>query len=127
MIADLAQRAEVHMAVAFVAMGGWALVANWGHPMPAPLVAAGAQGLFSAGITFALKRGLDRLRGQPGRSRGLWLPPLVMCSLALLTLVALHLLAGTPEIPATVSLPFAVSTTYAIVYNTLRWRMGQPR
>lgn len=127
MTTNLTQRTDVHMAFAFVMMGGWGLFANWGHPMPAPLVAALVQGLISAVITFALKRGLDGLRQNLGHERGWWLPPLVMCCLSLGALVALHLLARTPEILATILLPFLVSTSYAIIYNSLRWRKEHSR
>lgn len=127
MIAELARRTDVHMAVAFVAMGAWGLIANWGQPMPAPISAALVQGLISVVITFALKRNLDGLRKRLGQGEGLWVPPVVVCSLSLGVLVGLHLLARTPEVAVTVSVPFAVSTTYAIAYNTLRWQKERPR
>lgn len=37
-----------HMALAFVAMGGWAALANRAHPMPDPLIAGLVQGALSA-------------------------------------------------------------------------------
>ncbi len=59
MIAGLAQRTGVYVGVAFLAMGGWALAANWTHPVPVRLSAALAQGLIWTGIaaTFAMALG----------------------------------------------------------------------
>jgi hypothetical protein len=37
-------------------------------------------------------------------------------------LVTAHALAGTPEIAATIAVPFTVSTSYAIIYNWGLWR-----
>jgi hypothetical protein len=33
-------------------------------------------------------------------------------------------IAGTPEIAATIALPFSVAFTYACIYSFARWRMG---
>jgi len=46
------QSSITHISFAFVAMGSWAVFANWAHPMPKPLFAGLLQGLMSATITF---------------------------------------------------------------------------
>ena len=45
------------------------------------------------------------------------LPPLITAASILAILVTAHTLAGTPEIAATIAVPFTVSTSYAIIYN----------
>lgn len=108
--------AASHMAVAFVAMGSWAVFVNHAHPMPRPLVAGLAQGCVSALITLFLKRMIEasarRLRGV----LALVLPPLAafLCSLALL--ISIHRLAGTPEIARTIAVPLTVTTLYVAIY-----------
>ena len=44
-------------------------------------------------------------------------PPLITATTILAILVTAHTLAGTPEIAATIAVPFTVSTSYAILYN----------
>lgn len=127
MIARLAGQTWVHVSVAFVLMGSWALYANRGHPMPKPLVAALVQGALSGAITFGLKRVMDWLRAGMRRGLGWWLPPVVACSGSLALLVAMHLLAGTPELLRTISVPFSVATTYAVIYNLVMWNKGPAR
>jgi hypothetical protein len=53
------------------------------------------------------------------------LPPVVTASAILAILFSAHTLAGTPEIAATIAVPFVVSTTYAILYNLKLWRAGR--
>ena len=122
MIARLAQSGLVHVLFAFVMMGSWAVYANWGHPMPKPLIAGILQGALSGAITFALKRSLDYLRGHVARAVGWWLPPLIALSISFCLLVTAHLIAGTPEVARTISLPFSVASLYALGYNFLMWR-----
>ncbi len=122
MIARLAGMAVVHVAFAFLLMGSWALYANWGHPMPKPVLAALVQGSLSGAITYALKRTLDALRAGLPRAKGWWLPPLIACTGSLCLLVSAHWLAQTPEILRTISVPFSVAATYAITYNLIMWR-----
>lgn len=122
----LLERAWVHVAFAFVVMGGWAFYANWGHPMPKPLIAALVQGTLSGTITFGMKRVLDRLRAKFEGTRGIWVPPLVTLIGSLSVLVAVHLLAGTPEVVKTIMVPFSVASTYAVIYNFAMWKKGQP-
>lgn len=121
-IAGLAQNSGVHVAVAFLAMGGWAAFANRGHPMPAPLVAALIQGTISAGITFVLKRTVEALARRFSGWTALVAPPAIACAVSAATLVVLHTLGGTPEIGRTIALPLTVSTGYAALYSVSLWR-----
>lgn len=121
--ARAARSSAVHMAVAFVAMGGWAAFANSGHPMPRPLLAGLVQGTLSALITLFLKRMIEALSARlPGRI-GWWLPPLVAMTVSLLLLTSIHWLAGTPEIARTIAVPLSVTTVYSTFY-TIALRRG---
>jgi hypothetical protein len=55
------------------------------------------------------------------------LPPLVTATAILIILTTAHTLAGTPEIAATIAVPFTVSTSYAILYNLRLWRAAHGR
>lgn len=122
--ARVARSSAVHMAVAFVAMGGWAAFANSGHPMPRPLLAGLVQGTLSALITLFLKRMIEALSARlPGRI-GWWLPPLVAMTVSLLLLTSIHWLAGTPEIARTIAVPLSVTTVYSTFY-TIALRRGK--
>jgi hypothetical protein len=123
-MAKLAGASATHVAVAFLAMGGWALFANRTHGAAA-IVPALAQGTLSGAITFVLKRVLEWLAGRLGGWRARVLPPLITASAILATLVAVHRLIGTPEIAATIAVPWSVSTLYAIVYAATLAR-GRP-
>lgn len=112
----------LHVAFAFVAMGGWAFLANRGHPFPAPLEAAAAQGTMSALLTLFLKRVADGLRGRMTGAAAYLLPPLVASAGSVALLLGGHRLAGTPEVLATVAVPLAVSVPYVFAYNILRAR-----
>ncbi len=125
MIARLAQNAAVHVAFAFLLMGSWAFYANAAHPSPKPLLAGLVQGALSGAITYALKRTLDALRAHTPRAAGWWLPPLIALGCSLCLLLGAHLLAGTPEVIGTISVPFSVACAYAITYNFLMWRKGE--
>ncbi len=122
MIAKLAGMASVHVAVAFLLMGNWALYANWDHPMPKPILAAFVQGVLSGAITYALKRTLDALRARMPHGKGWWLPSVIACTGSLCLLVSAHWMASTPEISRTISVPFSVASFYAITYNLIMWR-----
>ena len=122
LIRRLAQHPAVHVGVGFLAMGGWAFYANSAHPWPKPMLAGLVQGALSGAITYALKRALDALRGRVAQGQGWWLPPLVALGCSLCLLVSAHWLAATPEILRTISVPYAVASTYAVTYNFLMWR-----
>jgi hypothetical protein len=117
----------VHVAFGFVAMGAWAVFANRNHPLPDALLAGLVQGTISGLLTLVLKKFLEwfnaRLRGMTA----LVLPPLVTATSILIILTTAHTLAGTPEVLATIAVPFTVSTTYAILYNLRLWREANGR
>ena len=116
-LSSLARASWVHVLFAFLAMGGWAMFANRGHP-PAEMLRAGlVQGLLSAALTFGIKRGLEALHRRMSGLAALLAPPLISCVTVLALLVGAHALAGTPEIWATIAVPFTVSTIYAFVYT----------
>lgn len=117
-----ARNSAVHMAVAFLAMGGWAVYANAAHPMPRPLIAGVAQGCVSALITLFLKQMLEALSQRLANLAALALPPIaaVLCSVALL--LTIHGAAGTPEILRTIAVPLTVTAVYAATYNFALWK-----
>lgn len=118
------RRDRPHLLLAFVGMGAWAAFANRAHPWDEVLAAGAAQGGLSAGLTLGMKRlteGLvERLEGRSA----LLAPPLACGALSGGLLPALHTLAGTPEVLATVAVPFAVSTAYAASYAYALTRRG---
>lgn len=120
------QSSITHISFAFVAMGSWAVFANWAHPMPKPLYAGLLQGLMSATITFFLKRTIETLQAKFKRKQALWAPPAVACSASLGLLAGAHILAGTPEVIKTIILPFSVAASYATLYNYLIWKNRKP-
>lgn len=105
-----------HVAFAFVVMGGWAAFANRDHGPTTMGLAFATQGLLSGLLTLLIKRGLEwghaRLTGPSARL----LPPLVSCLTIAGVLGAVHALVGTPEILATIAVPWTVSTLYAFAY-----------
>lgn len=118
---SLLRSGPAHMAGGFVLMGSWAVFANLGHPMPAPLVAGAIQGALSAVITLVLKRIIDALVPQLSGLPGLIFPPLLCAGFSVSLLAAIHTLAGTPEVWVTLALPSTVATIYSAIYNiTLR-------
>ncbi len=114
---SLAQNKAVHGLGGFLLMGGWAVFANRGYEMPAPMIAGVVQGLLTATITLFLKRVIEGIFQRTAGSIRFILPPLAafLISLALLTII--HTLAGTPALLATISVPLAVSTLYAFLYT----------
>lgn len=128
-----AESTAFHVAFGFVLMGGWAMFANRNHPLPDMLLAGLVQGLISGTLTLFLKKGLERMskmffsarQSDEGQGRGiaaLFVPPLITATAIFAILFTAHTLAGTPEIALTIAVPFAVSTTYAILYNLKLWR-----
>ncbi|HEV2082645.1 MAG TPA: hypothetical protein VGR32_09355 [Brevundimonas sp.] len=105
-----------HVAFAVVAMGGWAAFANRDHGLQAMGLAFAAQGLLSGLITLLIKRWLEwahaRLRGPAAPL----LPPLASCATVAALLTGVHTAVGTPEVLATVAVPWTVSTLYAFAY-----------
>jgi hypothetical protein len=127
-LAKLARASAVHVAVAFVAMGGWTLFANRAHGSAA-IVPALAQGMLSGLITLVLKRVLEAFAARLSGWGAYVLPPLTTASVILALLIGVHRLIGTPELAATIAAPWSVSTLYAIVYTAalLRGRRGRNR
>jgi hypothetical protein len=113
----LARSSVVHVGFAFLAMGAWAVFANRsagpGHALLAGLV----QGTLSGAITLGLKRFLETASARLAGVLAVIVPPATSCTVILVVLVTAHLLAGTRNILATISLPYAVSSTYAFVYT----------
>lgn len=105
-----------HVAFAVVAMGGWAAFANRDHGAAAMATAFVAQGALSGLITLLIKRWLEwahaRLAGPAARL----VPPLVSCLTVAGLLTGVHAAVGTPEVLATVAVPWTVSTFYAFAY-----------
>ncbi len=118
----VARQGVVHMAGAFLAMGGWAVFANRAYPMPDPVIAGALQGTISAIITLSLKGMIEAMSARLNGLLALIIPPLVAAGVSLTLLVTLHGLAGTPEIAATIGVPLTVSTTYAFLYSLAIWR-----
>ena len=112
----------LHMAVAFLGMGGWAVFANRDHAMPAPVIAGLVQGCLSAVLTLVMKRMIEAVSARLPGLAGLVLPPVLSVALSVAVLLSLHSLAGTPEIAATIALPLTVTTIYATSYSLALWR-----
>lgn len=112
----------LHMAVAFLGMGAWAVFANRDHPLPQALLAGLVQGTMSALITLFLKRMIEALSQHLPGASALIAPPLlaVAGSVGLLSLI--HGLAGTPEIAATIAVPVSVTAVYSSAYCFALWR-----
>ena len=117
----------VHVAFAFIVMGGWAAFANRDHSPPQIVLAGVVQGTISALLTLGLKKFLESFRGRFKGAAALVVPPLMTASAILIILYAAHTLANTPEIWTTIAFPFTVSTTYAILYNLRLWRQANGR
>ena len=117
--ASLARSSVTHVAFAFLAMGGWAVFANWPHGAERALLAGLVQGTLSGLLTLGLKRFLE---AAVGRLSDLWaaiLPPALTCAGVLAILLTAHRLAGTPNVWATISVPYAVSSSYAWIYSLM--------
>ena len=107
----LARSSAVHVAFALLAMGAWAVFANRSAGAGHALLAGLVQGTLSGAITLGLKRFLETASA---RLAGAWaavVPPVISCAVILVLLLSAHLLAGTRNILATISLPYAVSST----------------
>jgi hypothetical protein len=124
-VARLMRSSVVHVAFAFVAMGGWAAFANRAHPMPAPLQAGLIQGALSAVITLVLKRGIEVLARRFSGLAALLVPPVVAGAVSASLLTTIHMVGGTPEIGRTIAIPLTVATSYAALYNFSLWRTGK--
>ncbi|MCX7356896.1 MAG: hypothetical protein NT015_01920 [Alphaproteobacteria bacterium] len=133
---QMASNTFVHVAFGFIAMGAWAVFANRAHPLPQALLAGFVQGTISGTLTLFLKKGLERMSAmffrasnhEGGRDvAALLVPPLITATAIGTILFTAHTLAGTPEMLATIAVPFTVSTSYAILYNLRLWRAAHDR
>ena len=109
-------RPLAHITAGFLLMGGWAVLANRAHPMPAPLLAGLVQGTLTALITLGLKRMVEAIAVRTTGPAALALPPLAACATSVAILGAIHTLAGTPEVLRTLTIPATVSTAYALLW-----------
>lgn len=120
----IATSTPLHLAFAFLAMGGWGFWVNTSHPLPQALAAGALQGVMSTALTLFLKKSVDVLRGAFGGHLRYWAPPLLASLGTASLLVFGHWVAATPEILATVALPLSVSVSYVLAYNILRAHKG---
>ncbi|MEQ1709045.1 MAG: hypothetical protein ABL864_12025 [Terricaulis sp.] len=116
-----------HVAFGFFAMGAWAVFANREHPLSLALLAGVVQGAISGLLTLGLKKFLEWFNARLNGLAALLAPPLTTAVSILVILVGVHTFAGTPEIAATIAVPFTVSSTYACVYNFGLWRRRNGR
>lgn len=123
-VAGLARSGAVHGAFAFLAMGAWAAFANRGHGPEAMATAGVIQGAISCAITLILKRSLEAMFARLAGPAAVIVPPLVTMAVVLAVLLALHTVAGTPEVWATIAVPYAVSSSYAWIYTLTLRRMA---
>lgn len=114
---SLGRSTLAHVSFAAVAMGGWALFANRSHGMAGAVRPAIAQGVMSGLITLALKQTLEALAGRFNGGLAYVVPPAITATTVLAVLVGVHALIGTPEIAATIAVPWTVSTLYAFGYT----------
>ncbi len=105
-----------HLGVAFVAMGGWTIVANSTASMSRMLLAGALQGTLSAILTFGMKALVEETVRRASAQSARVVAPAFCALFSATVLMSLHRLAGTPEILATVAVPLAVSTGYAALY-----------
>lgn len=122
----LTDSSAVHMAVAFFAMGGWAILANRNHALPRMLSAGVIQGTLSAMITLFLKSAVERLRLLFAGASRLWAPPFIALAVSATLLLTVHTIAGTPEVAHTVAVPLLVSSGYAALYSYALYRRENP-
>jgi hypothetical protein len=124
---QMASNTFVHVAFGFIAMGAWAVFANRGHALESALLAGFVQGAISGLLTLFLKKFLEWFNARLKGVIALVLPPLITATAIATILTTAHTFAGTPEVLATIAVPFAVSTSYAILYNLRLWRAGHGR
>lgn len=124
MIAALATQTWVHVAAGAMLMGSWALFANWDHATGTAMQAAAVQAVLSGVLTLCLKTVADRVAEilpQWWQAAG--------CALIFSSslLIGAHLIAGTPELALTITVPLLVSGTYIFGYCYLRRGLANDR
>ena len=125
-LSRLLRASWVHVAAAFIGLGGWTLFANRFHPFDEALTAALVQGTMSGTITIVLKRFLEWASGRMSGAAAALVPPAISASTIFLVLTTVHRLAGTPEVLATIAVPWLVSTIYALLYCRAITRNRKP-
>ena len=123
-VAGLARSGAVHGAFAFLAMGAWAAFANRSHGPAAMAMAGVIQAAISCAITLILKRSLEAMFARLRGPAAVIAPPTVTMAVVLAVLVTIHTLAGTPEVWATIAVPYTVSSSYAWIYTLTLRRMA---
>lgn len=113
----LMKSSAVHIAFGFLLMGGWALFANRGHGLEQAWLPALVQGSISGVLTGVLKKVLEALDGKLAGPAAYVVPPMITAGSILMVLTLVHRLIGTPELIATIAVPWTVSTLYALIYN----------
>jgi len=108
-----------HVAFAFLAMGGWAVFANGSHGPQRALLAGLVQGTLSGLLTLGLKRFLEAAVARLPDLMAATIPPILTCAGVLALLLTAHRLAGTPNVWVTISVPYAVSSSYAWIYSLM--------
>jgi hypothetical protein len=124
-LARLAGATVVHVGFAVVCMGGWAFFANRAHGLGA-IAPAAAQGAMSGLITLVLKHALEAMSLRVRGPTAYIAPPFISAMTILTVLIVVHGLIGTPEIAATIAVPWSVSTLYAILYAAALARGRKP-
>jgi hypothetical protein len=114
---SFARSTLTHVAFAFLAMGAWAVFANRMHGPAHALTAGLVQGTLSGLLTLGLKRFLEAAARRLPDLGAAILPPAASCAGVLAILLGAHRLAGTPNVWATISVPYAVSSCYAWIYS----------
>src|SRR6185436_8485019 len=102
----MATSTVAHVGFGFLAMGGWAVFANRDHALGQALLSGLVQGTISGLLTLGLKKFLEWFNAKLGGGAALIVPPLITAATILAILVTAHTLAGTPEIAATIAVPF---------------------
>jgi hypothetical protein len=85
--------------------------------MERALLAGAVQGTLSGLLTLGLKRFLEAASARLANPWSAVLPPTLTCIGVLAILLSAHRLAGTPNVWATISVPYAVSSSYAWIYG----------
>ena len=115
----------MHIGGAFIVMAAWAYFANRFHTPQQAMLAAILQGTLSATITFFMKKTLEALSAffiaKNLRWPALIATPLIACTGSLILLVGAHIIANTPELLATIALPFSAAFSYACFYSLRLW------
>ena len=113
-----ARRGVAVAAASALLFGGWALWMNLDHGWPPALAAAGAQTFASFTTTFFIALVMEGLAGTTPDPRGKFVRAFVgSIAVAGPYMIALHWIAGTPDLWATLSVPFATGGAFGFAYS----------